>query len=376
MYGPMRGKIGAFGAAEKNQINRQVQAEIAAAKRPTLAQKTPNTFRVGGKRSAFRDKNAEIKRRQTQQVKQKEWMDNVTNMFGADAKVEKSNGMINVFSGFQNFKYTDDPWGYGDIQLKDVDVFVPEGFKKVKQADGSFKIVGDTKKYTRYYKKKSGGKTKKDYGTYIGTEALLDTEGNLKKVIKRDDYLTYYKKDEDTRKKKYDVYVKEEILFDDDNRKVLKKTWDDFKEKDYDYYTDGKRSGRKDRYSTYLKNIVDFKQGFQQTFSRPGTVKKQKWSSSVQQEPQQDVSNPGVITRTQMDEAGLNTSRFQNVTTGGISDTQAQQSISFAEAQRRQQEAREKAAREKAQREAQRAYTPAPQPQSSMYGQSSQYSYF
>lgn len=283
MYGPTRGKVGSFGTAEKNVIARELQKEL---KKKGKSKYDPwqkfGPVQRGSKRGMFRDKNYEIKRRQQREINLKDWTADIKAQYGNQAEIVRQGSNIDVQTGFQKFKYIDDPMGFGDVQLKSVEAFVPEGFTKVQNPDGTFKIVAQAKKYTRRYSKKKGKSSRRDYGTYIPVEAILDKEGNLQKVIKRDDYRTYNYSADGKRKKEYGVMVTEETVFEN-NRKKMSKFWDDYKKKEKDY-----SSGKEKRYyGTYLKKTVDYTTGLQTQYNRPDTEYSYKSVKPKVEQPQQ-----------------------------------------------------------------------------------------
>jgi hypothetical protein len=319
--GPMRGKVGAFRTVEKNIIGRELQKDIFAEKQKLLAEQqlrqnsltssfaapqvgqttttqkpskysswdifAPKTRET--KMGYFRDKNAEIGRRQTKEKNTQAWMTNIKSEYGDDAQVLRQGSKIDVLTGFQKFKYVDDPMGYGQIQLKGVEAFTPEGYTKVATDDG-FKILAGEKQYLTS-KRRSGDKSKKDYGTYIPVEAILDKQGNLLKVVKRKDYSTYEESDDDGYERKKGVMVAEETIFEN-NRKKMSQMWDDYKKEQRDY-----ESGRsKEEYGTYLKKVVDYTSGMQTDYNRPTTEYSFKAAKPVvTQQPQQEFKTTSVV---------------------------------------------------------------------------------
>ena len=268
MYGPTQGKAGSFGTAGKNAMAREMQKERKKGKsKYDPWQKFGPTNRER-KRGFFKDKNYEIKRRQTREANMGEWMTDIKAQYGQDAQIIRQGSNVNVKTGFQNFSYLDDPMGFGDIQLKDVESFVPEGFTKVKQKDVTFKIVAQAKKYTSKYKRKKGKSSKRSYSTYVPVEAFLDAEGNLTRVVKRDDYRTKSISTDTKREKRYGVMITEDTSFVD-NRKVKSQFFDDYRKEARDYSS----GDDKDYYSTYLKKVVDYKGGTETAYSRPDTIR-------------------------------------------------------------------------------------------------------
>jgi hypothetical protein len=177
--------------------------------------------------------------------------------------------------------------GYGQIQLKGVEAFTPEGYTKVATDEG-FKILAGEKQYVAS-KRKSGDKSRKDYGTYVPVEAILDKQGNLLKVVKRKDYSTYEESDDDGYERKKGVMVAEETIFEN-NRKKMSQMWDDYRKEQKDYDT-----GRsKEEYGTYLKKVVDYTSGLQTEYERPTTEYRYK-TTKVQQAPQQEFKTTSVV---------------------------------------------------------------------------------
>ena len=162
-YGPTRGKLGVFGVREKNLAARDAQAQLSGNKSKYAFQNFRPVSR-DRKRGMFRDKNYEIQRRRERESNLQDWMADIKSQFGGQAQIDRKGSNVTVTSEFQKFQYMDDPMGWGDIQLKDVEAFVPEGFTKVK-TDTGFKITSGPKKYTTRYKRKKGKSSRKDYGT-------------------------------------------------------------------------------------------------------------------------------------------------------------------------------------------------------------------
>lgn len=293
MYSPTRGKIGSFGTAEKNIIAREMQKQRSQNNSKSKYASWQNFGPVtrDRKRGMFQDKNYEIKRRQQREINLNEWMTDIKSQYGNDAKIQRKGSNVDVLTGFQKFEYLDDPMGFGDIQLKKVEAFVPEGFTKVK-TDTGFAIKAAPKKYRTSYRHSKGGHSRKSYSSYIPVEAILDSEGNLQKVIKRDDYTKYRYSSDTRRSKDYGVMTTEETIFEN-NKKKMSKFWDDYTKREKNY-----SSGKDKRYyGTYLKKEVNYLTGQQTDYSRPDTDYSYKHiKPKVSQKPQTKLTTVNGVT--------------------------------------------------------------------------------
>ena len=135
--------------------------------------------------------------------------------------------------------------------------------------------------------------------------------------------------------------VTEETVFKD-NRKVMSKFWDDYREKAKDYSSGGDR----DYYGTYLKKVVDYQQGLETKYNRPDTERRYYDDVARQQQQQAQQTqtsgstgssgSSGTTSRVSVTTTPtVNTQRFTAQAGGGYSDNVAQQSVSASEAQRR-----------------------------------------
>jgi hypothetical protein len=173
--------------------------------------------------------------------------------FQADSVIKEGN-IIKVKKGIQEYQFN---IGNESINYVDKVLDIPEDMIKSGNT-----YTKNPLNYTSSYDN-NGKRKKREEGTYIPYEVVLDDKGNLKSEIWRDTYESYDKRDDDRKIERRDVYVSQQKDYTDGNL-ISEKKWDDFttvKKKDDDM--------RYEKRDVFLKN--------EKLYNIGNLIKERKW---------------------------------------------------------------------------------------------------